>query len=431
MRSQLITVGLLTGLSQATAFLKLWYVAKVFGVGSELDGYNLALVVPTFVAAIISSLIQTGFFPTRSAFKLYASKEQLQKFERNVIWLSILIGVIASAAVMLAQSWITIHLISDQYIQTLMVIEKIFPFVATLIALNIMIDTMVYVLAMYDRFAYAAAAPIINGLIGSIFLILWPEYGIDSLVAGTILGVVGQLIVCTLGLKSIKFSIVGPILSKVVFFPETKKMVRLSFWILPGVVFSNITTSLPIIWAAEFGEGIASTFGYAYRLHTSIVQLLVMASSTIILAHFSILIADSELGKIRKFLVNSAIISFLIGGFGVVVIYSIGPKVLVEIFAGKFDADAAINVSNMWMWLTFGLAFTLLGNVFAKLWQAQGNAKQMSLVAGFSLFLLLSTFSLTKELLDEISISISLSVSAGFVVLIGAIQIGFKRSSKF
>lgn len=430
MRSQLITVGLLTGLSQATAFLKLWYVAKVFGIGSELDGYNLALVVPTFVAAIISSLIQTGFFPTRSAFKLRANKEQLQKFERNVIWSSATIGILVSALVVLANSWIITYLVSDRYVDTLGVIEKIFPYVATIIALNILIDTMGYVLAMYDRFAYAAAAPIINGLIGALFLIIWPEYGINSLVAGTILGIVGQLIVCTLGFKSIKFPIFGPVLSRVVFFPEVKKMVRLSFWILPGVVFSNITTSLPMIWAAQFGEGVASTFGYAYRLHTSIVQLLVMASSTIILAHFSTLIANSEGGQIRRFLVNSAIVSFLIGGFGVVVIWSVGPKVLVEIFAGKFDADAALNVSNMWMWLTVGLAFTLLGNVFAKLWQAQGNAKQMSLVAGFTLLLLLGTFSLTKDMLHESSISISLSISAIFVVLFGVLQIGFKNKFK-
>jgi peptidoglycan biosynthesis protein MviN/MurJ (putative lipid II flippase) len=430
MRSQLITVGLLTGLSQATAFLKLWFVAKVFGIGSELDGYNLALVVPTFVAAIISSLIQTGFFPTRSAFKLQADKEQLQKFERNVIWSSATIGILVSAVVVLAQSWILVYLVSDRYVETLGVIEKIFPFVATVIALNILVDTMGYVLAMYDRFAYAAAAPIINGLIGAIFLLIWPEYGIDSLVAGTILGIVGQLIVCTLGLKSIKFSIIGPMLSRVVFFPEVKKMVRLSFWILPGVVFSNITTSLPMIWAAQFGEGVASTFGYAYRLHTSIVQLLVMASSTIILAHFSTLIANSEGAQIRRFLVNSAIVSFLIGGFGVVVIWSVGPKILVEIFSGKFDADAALNVSNMWMWLTVGLAFTLLGNVFAKLWQAQGNAKQMSLVAGFTLLLFLSTFSLTKDMLHESSISISLSISATFVVLIGVLQIRFKNKFK-
>lgn len=428
MRSQLITVGLLTGLSQATAFLKLWYVAKVFGIGSELDGYNLALVVPAFVAAIISSLIQTGFFPARAAFKLQANKVQLQKFERNVIWSSATIGILVTVVVVLAHSWIIRYLVSDRYVETLGVIEKIFPFVATVIALNILIDTMGYVLAMYDRFAYAAAAPIINGLIGVIFLIIWPEYGIDSLVAGTILGIVGQLFICTLGLKSIKFNIIGPTLSRVEFLPEVKKMVRLSFWILPGVVFSNITTSLPMIWAAQFGEGVASTFGYAYRLHTSIVQLLVMASSTIILAHFSTLIANSEAGQIRRFLANSAIFSLLIGGFGVVVIWLVGPKVLIEIFAGKFDADAALNVSNMWMWLTVGLAFTLLGNVFAKLWQAQGNAKQMSLVAGFTLLLLLSTFSLTKDFLHESSIAISLSISATFVVLFGVLQIGLKKS---
>lgn len=46
MRKQLAIISLLTAASQLAAFLKLWFTARIFGIGPELDGYNLALVLP-------------------------------------------------------------------------------------------------------------------------------------------------------------------------------------------------------------------------------------------------------------------------------------------------------------------------------------------------------------------------------------------------
>src|SRR5690606_2038374 len=114
-----------------------------------------------------------------------------------------------------------------------------------------------------------------------------------------------------------------------------KEIARLGAWVMPGVVFSNLVVSLPPVWAAEFGEGAVSAFGYAYRLHSSAVQLLVMASSTLILARFSVLIASGDDASVRQLLKKAALVSFVLGALAVLCVATLGEPVLVLLLDRK------------------------------------------------------------------------------------------------
>ena len=59
MCNQLIAVGVVTGIAQLAAFVKVWVTARLFGVGAQLDGYNLALVAPTLISGVLSGMLQT------------------------------------------------------------------------------------------------------------------------------------------------------------------------------------------------------------------------------------------------------------------------------------------------------------------------------------------------------------------------------------
>lgn len=427
MRNQLLMLTLLTGLSQVTAFLKLWFVARQFGIGSELDGYNLALVVPTFIAGITSALIQTGFFPVRFSYQQQATQQSLTQFERSILWLSIIFGALSSIVISFASPIISRYLVASESVGVLSVVESILPYLAILIVLNVATDVIGCLLAMHNKFIYAAAAPIVNGVLGALMLFLFPSWGLESLIIGTILGVLAQLIICFVGLKSIGFVFFGPIQSGIDLLPLVRKMSVLAAWILPGVIVSNFTSSMPMVWASEFGDGAVSTFGYAYRFHTTAVQVLVMASSTVILVHFSSLISKGDEVGLRKFLINSAFISFLLGIFSVVVVWFFGTTLLTYVFSGKFDVFAAEKVSAMWSWLTLGLGFSLLGNIFAKLWQAQGRSKLMSLMATVGLIVLCIIFFLGKDLISENVIGLALSFSSASIVFVGLF---FLKNSK-
>jgi peptidoglycan biosynthesis protein MviN/MurJ (putative lipid II flippase) len=149
------------------------------------------------------------------------------------------------------------------------------------------------------------------------------------------------------------------------------------------------------------------------------VQLLVMASSPVILAHFAELVANHEIVAVRSIIAKSAVASAILGVLGIVLVGVIGAPLLTVVFGGRFDAEAATRVAHHWWWMTTGLAFLILGNVFAKLWQSQQRPRQISVVAAAGLVVLVATFFCLKGILLEFSVPAAMSASAVAIVVLG------------
>jgi peptidoglycan biosynthesis protein MviN/MurJ (putative lipid II flippase) len=419
MTRQLAVIALLTAASQISALFKLWFTARVFGIGSELDGYNLALILPTLISGIVAGFLQTGLFPVRARLKATGSAGDVDAFERAILWGISAAGVALAMLLALGSSAIVPALAGKAPIAVIDAMGAAFPYLATLLALNMTGDCVGYLLAMRSRFAIAAAAPFANGIVGGLLLASWPEGGLASLVLGTILGLTVQVGICIWGLRSTGLKLRGPFPAAEHMRSLTRNMLSLGAWILPGVVLSNLAVSLPPIWVASFGEGANSAFGYAYRLHSSVVQLLVMASSPVILAHFADLVANNDVAAVRLFLRNTAAASAVLGVLGLTLIALIGAPLLDWVFGGRFDAEAASRVASHWWWMTTGLAFLILGNVLAKLWQSQQRPGQLSLMAGAGLITLGSTYLLLEGTLHEYSVAAAMSASAVVTTLMG------------
>ncbi|CAN7220381.1 hypothetical protein LJR016_000674 [Devosia sp. LjRoot16] len=427
MTRQLAVIALLTAASQASAFFKLWFTARTFGIGSELDGYNLALVLPILISGVIAGFLQTGLFPVRAKLKTAGNAADVEAFERAVLWGMAALGVVLALLLALCGPFIVPALAGRAANSVVASMGAAFPYLAFLVALNMVGDCVGYLLAMRNRFWIAAAAPIANGIAGGLLLASWPQGGLTNLVLGTLLGFALQVGICLWGLRSTGLRLRGA-------FPPVERMRSLSrdmlvlgAWILPGVILSNLTVSLPPIWVASFGEGANSAFGYAYRLHSSVVQLLVMASSPVILAHFADLVARNETAAVRTILAKAAAASAILGILGVVLVGTLGAPVLALIFGGRFDAEAVTRVTNHWWWMTTGLAFMIQGNVLAKLWLSQQRAKQMSIMTGVSISALVTVYFALQVTLGEYSAAAAMSVSAASVVVIG---IPFMRLTK-
>lgn len=419
MKGQLAIISLLAGASQLAAFVKLWFTARIFGVGPELDAYNLALVFPTLIAGVLSGVLQTGLFPVRAKLNATAEVEVVNAFERSVFLGVLVLGGVITLLLLSGTSFIVKLLGAGAAKSVRTSLEFVFPFALLLLPLNLVGDCCGYLLAMRNRFAIAVGAPVINGIFGALLMASWPEGRLLNLMAGTILGLGLQVSICLWGLKSNGFVFLGPLSLWGEMRKRWQEMLTLGGWILPGVVFSNLIVSLPSLWVAKYGEGAVSAFGYAYRLHSSALQLLVMASSTVILAHFSNLIANNDVGAIRRILSKTGLISVGIGVLGMVVVWKFGAAGLELVFGDRFNSDAAARVSMHWLWLTAGLPFAILGNVFAKLWQAQRRPQLMSSVAGISVLTLTIVHFALKDVLREFSLSAALTVSAFSVVAVG------------
>jgi peptidoglycan biosynthesis protein MviN/MurJ (putative lipid II flippase) len=426
MKKQLAVIALLTLASQVSAFFKLWFTARVFGIGSELDGYNLALVLPTLISGVVAGFVQTGLFPVRARLKAAGHPDDVDAFERAIVWGIAALGVVTATLLSLCSPFIVPALAGSAPPSVVAAMGAAFPFLALLVALNMVGDCVGYLLAMRNRFAFAAAAPIANGIVGGLLLASWPQGGLMNLVLGTVLGLGVQVGICVWGLKSTGLRLTGPLLAVERMRSLVREMLVLGAWILPGVILSNLAVSLPPLWVATFGEGANSAFGYAYRLHSSMVQLLIMASSPVILAHFAELVANDEIGAVRSILRRAAIASAMLGALGVVLVGLIGAPLLGLIFGGRFDAEAATRVADHWWWMTTGLAFLIIGNIFAKLWQSQQRPMQMSVMSGVTLLSMMAVYFAARDFLGEFSVAAAMSISAVAMVVVSLPYLGVR-----
>ena len=385
MRRQIASVMGLNALAQGAAFVKMWLTARLFGIGAEVDGYFLALVMPTFIAGVLSGMLQTALFPVRARLAAEEAKETVLRFERAALTVLLVLGGVVGLIFWFAGPWLLAWIGVDLFPAVRDAARFVLPFAALLIPLNAAADGLGYLLAMRNRYPVAAAAPILNALFGAGLLYAWPEGGLLNLALGTVAGLALQVCICLLALQRLEPRLFAAWPDFAGLQGPWREMSHLSVWILPGVIFSNLSATLPTAMIAPYGEGAVSAFGYAWRLHTYAIQLLVMAASSILLARFSDLIAVGDEKTLRRLMRQAVAISSAIGLGSVVLVAWAGVPMLELLFGGRLDSQAAREVAGHWLWLCVALGPALLGIVYTKVWQARRLAQAMSLLAALGL----------------------------------------------
>ena len=427
MKRQLAIIAILTLVSQFAAFVKLWITARTFGVGAAVDGYNLALVVPILLSSSLSGIVQTGLFPVRGRIAARNNAEDVDAFERAVLLGVMLLGLGLSIVLALATNLVSPWVVGDASQATQEAFKLAFMPLISLLALNVVGDCTGYVLAMRNRFAIAAGAPIANGLIGALILFQFHDGGVSALVWSTVVGVAVQVGICLYGLSTVRLRLIGALPPMRSFATAVVAMARLGVWMVPGVVLSNLVLSLPQVWITGFGEGAVSAFGYALRLHLAAIQLIVMASSTVILAKFAELVSTHQTEQVNRVMRTSVFASWIIGGLGILCVWLIGEPTLNLLLDGKFTPEAAHRVTMHWLIVTASLPCAIMSNIYAKLWQAQGKPFLMTLMSAMNLGIMYLTFILVSANFLEYSGAVALTVGATISAFLAVVIEWFRR----
>lgn len=428
MRRQLVLIATLTLLSQLAAFAKLWVTARTFGVGAIVDGYNLALVVPVLISSSVSGIVQTGLFPIRSRIAAQQDGMNVDAFERSILIGVLLLGVVLSIALAAITTSVTSWVAGDASLETQQAFNLAFPPLISLLALNVVGDCTGYILAMRNRFDIAAGAPIANGIVGVLILFLYQDGGVSALVWSTVVGVAVQVGIGLFGLRMVKLNVIGAMVPMSSLVPAIVDMARLGVWMLPGVILSNLVLSLPQIWITSFGAGAVSAFGYALRLHLAVVQLIVMASSTVILAKLADLVSTGQTDQVDRVMRAATHASWAIGTIGILGVWLLGDATLNLMLDGKFTPEAASRVTLHWLIITLSLPCTILGNIYAKLWQAQGKPFLMTLLSAVNLGVMFLTFMLVSTNFLEYSGAVALTAGATMTALLAVVIEWFRRN---
>lgn len=386
MKRTFVLITFVTGTSYGFVLLKSIVVAYYFGVGAELDGYYLALTLPTLFAAVIGGVLQTGFFPVFARLAADGEDESARRFRATLLAVVAGVGLLGSVALSLGSPQLSSRLAKGASEAVADATHYALAILAFTFAFNTVADYLGYSLASASRFLVAAAAPAANALVGTVFLVAWPEGRLVNLVWGTLLGALAQIAILVVAARGARI-LAGGWHSYA--FRDSRiwtEVLRLGAWILPGVVFANIMVALPPMLAADLGDGAVSAYGYASRLNGMLVQVLVMASSSLLLARFSELASLQNSEELARLLARGFAMTVGISVLALAWVWLVGEFAVEVAFGrGSFDAGAVTQVASLWVVLTLSLVMALWGNTLAKLFQAWARPKFMSTVAFASL----------------------------------------------
>lgn len=376
-------VLLFAALAQLIAFARTAVVAALFGASSTVDAYNLALVVPTLVAGIVSGWSQVSFVG-RYLELLSEEEGRLAREFRSAI-AAVLIGLSAAVGVLMfaGHDLVTTALVPASAQATRN---------QTTIALQIAACTLMpitlgeffaLVLNCHGRFVFASAAPILNAVVSTAALWYWPNQGVEALSWTLLLGWTMQCLTVFAACIYAGLSFRG---WRQTIRREVASAMRLAAPILPGVAFSSATIAIISIFCSRLGVGAVAIYGYATKLHGAATQVIIISMGTVLLPHFAGLLAAKDHAQLKTLLERIGRVTMLTSVVLLGFILAMGkPLLMVLLGRGKFDPALARDVAWAWSLLTVSLFPFAVATYFAKVFQALRQPALLSLSSAIAL----------------------------------------------
>lgn len=382
MRRDIARVLSLSALTQVAAFGKGVLIAYYFGIGVQLDGYYLGHAIPATITGILIGFLQTGFLTIYAGqlarSETHAAAALLGRMLIVLAAVGVFLGLVLSSAAPLLVSLLapdSTSLVQDAAVTSLRVL-------AFLLLLNGLVDCLSLALSAHGFFSVAAFAPTANALIASALLVALPDWGLDNLIWGTLLGFFVQLLLVGAEMRRRGITLRWNV--RVNLAPVANAGAA----IVPGLVFANLNALIPQIIAARMGDGAVAAFSFAARLHGAATQVLAMALSAVLLPYFAHAAGRGDHAAIASALRKGFPTIALIAVAALLWVGLVGDRFVSLLFErGAFNESATTSVSTTWFWLTVGLLPAIWGVVLAKVLQALRLGLTMSVIAFFGLLI--------------------------------------------
>ncbi len=400
------TFSFFTLISRILGYVRDILIAIFLGTSLFADAFFVAFRLPnTFRRLFAEGTFNAAFIPSYAG-ELSQDKEKADHFARNVFNLLfiILLFLVLIAEIFMPQ---LIYLIAPGFYKDpakLMLAVDLsritFPFLF-FISLASFFSA---ILNSYNKFAAAAAAPIILNviLIGSLFFSQWLDIS-DVLTlsyAVSFAGLLQLLILFFFVRKNFK-----PILSIKI---KIDKKIKFFFRKLLPSIFSSGVTQINILVGtiiASFQAGAVSYLYYADRIYQINLAVAGIAVGTVILPELSKHIKNNNSVQATNLQNRALELSLFLSIPAATALVLASEEIITSLFGyGSFDQESVINTSIALTFFAFGLpAFSLL-KIFSNFFFARNDTKLPFYLSALSVIL-------------NILISISLFNRFGFVII--------------
>lgn len=359
----IFTVGALTALVKVVAFAKELLSANQFGTSAEMDAFTSAFTLWSFVIGIVAGAMPDALVPVYSKVKTgtVAAADQLAV---HAIWIYAAKLVFITLLAVLLAPWLlplyTSNFTPEKQALTLRFFWFLSPF--SLLWGSSLLFTIL--LQANKKFAVAAAAPVLIPACAMGLMLLAPGMGIYSLMTGTLLGALLQLLLIAF-LFFYRHCSVSPLTVAQVWTPEMRLVLRtMAPYLISGILMGS-TALIDFGMAAWLDEGSVAVLGYGHKLTTIFLTLAVTATAEAFFPYLSDLVAQEKWRELRQTATRFSLL-ILAASLPVVAILWAFPRPIVRLVFehGAFGPDDTQRVAHLLSWLGLQIPFNLLA-VFA------------------------------------------------------------------
>lgn len=284
-------MALLTALVKLATGGRESIVAWRFGTGDALDAFLIAFLIPSFIINIVAGSFSASFIPSYIQVREREGLAAAQKlFSGAMVWSLGLLGIttlISVATAPLYLRWIGSGFGPGKLKLTFYLLCTLAP----IVLLNGVVVLWSAALNATERFALASLAPIITPLVSITFLIAFQGWGIFALATGVVCGAGLELVLLGWALKQ-RGLLLCPRWNGLD--PNLRAMGRQYSPMIAGAFLMSSTNFIDQSMAAMLPAGSVAKISYGSKIVVFILTLLGTSLGTVLIPHFSKIIAREE-----------------------------------------------------------------------------------------------------------------------------------------
>jgi len=397
------------------SFISQLIIAYFFGATSERDAYFAAIVIPTYLVAILSGSIGFIFLPKVIELR-NISGQSARMFINNILGsttigllILIILGIFFSKSILnlTAPGFDSKMLAYTGNLLRILLFTSLFSVLTNLIG---------YLYQIKQKFIRPALAPLIIIPISILFVvILNSKIGIMSLAIGTLIGSITSFlfVIPILFTKEFRFSFHIDISDY-----HFVSMMKVSLPLLVGGIVFRSAPVFERMIASGLPEGSISILGYSNQLLTVLITI---ATSGIVVSFFPSM-SDAWTKDINLFIqyFNKSIRIILLLTVPIALSFVLFGDTFIKILLerGAFSSKDTIAVSKTFAYLTPAFIVLSLGGIIAKVFYISKRTLDFTIIASFELLSYLLLIYILSPRYGYLGIAMGTSIAYSVFILI-------------
>ena len=421
-RKQVITSGLavmaFTLLGFIAFFIRDVLMARTFGLGSAMDSFFIALLIPMFIVTVFCMPLGAALIPiylkTKESGDVLQSRALVANLSLKMTFsLAILCGILYLAAPTILELIYPNMVIADN--------ENLVTVVNTALFILLFSGVMVLgnsVLNAHGRAVLSSTSQLIVPITAILALYLFGvTHGVLAVVIGMVVGQLLNLLIVQYFLRQDHVSLMP--FSKVNLLSQETLLAHQYIPLAVSAFFVAVALPISTLLAMTLPDGAVSAFNLGSKIVLFITGLVSAVVATVVLPYFSSLIAKNSLMSARRelsfFMLLATFISVPISAVLFIWADSI-VKLLFE--GGEFDAESAAQVVRVMQYAIVQIPFFICNTIILKFATATKHVALICLIAILSLVVNVGASLLLTKHMGVAGLALGASVSVIFATVL-------------